>query len=98
MTLTHTRLFFVPLALQVEACALPDNVVISSDGKKVYVACEGEPSDDHEDKGPIDATANPDGMIGVVDVTYNDDGTLKVRTFSREFGERLELVQLWCGI
>eukprot|EP00967_Tisochrysis_lutea_P053640 scaffold66807_cov35-Tisochrysis_lutea.AAC.1 len=61
------------LHMQVEACPLPDNVVVNDDGSKVYVACEGEPSDG--DKGPLDNTnPNPAGAIGVVDVTYSSDG------------------------
>eukprot|EP00983_Pelagomonas_calceolata_P056270 1144519-Pelagomonas_calceolata.AAC.2 len=61
------------LHVQVEACPLPDNVVVNNDGSKVYVACEGEPSDDEE--SPLDDTiTNPAGAIGVVDVTYSSDG------------------------
>ncbi|KAF5827253.1 hypothetical protein DUNSADRAFT_1060, partial [Dunaliella salina] len=59
--------------VEVEACPLPDNVVVNDDGSKVYVACEGEPSDG-ANSGPLEDPANPEGAIGVVTVTYNNDG------------------------
>ncbi|MFO0744952.1 MAG: choice-of-anchor I family protein [Myxococcota bacterium] len=40
--------------------ALPDNVVISPNGRWVLAACEGEPSDDY--------TRDPEGSIAVIDV------------------------------
>ena len=73
-----TLIWQVSMFVQVTTCALPDNVVISSNGTKVYVACEGEASDE-ENTGPIDDPINPEGMIAVVDVTYDNDGAFEVR-------------------
>lgn len=70
----HTPSFH---SVQVTGCALPDSVAITADGKMVVIACEGEPTDNGENEGP-NKLENPEGMIGIVDVTYEEDGTFKV--------------------
>ena len=44
----------------VEVGALPDNVVFTPDGKKLLVACEGEPSQDYQ--------SDPEGVVAVIDI------------------------------
>lgn len=53
---------------------MPDNIVFSKNGSKLYVACEGEPST--QSIAPSDPLvgANPPGEIGVVAVTRTASG------------------------
>ena len=55
---------------EVQVAAMPDMVTFSSDGKKLYVACEGEPSSQEVVGSDPNSGANPSGAFVIVTVAW----------------------------
>ncbi|KAG2500145.1 hypothetical protein HYH03_001727 [Edaphochlamys debaryana] len=58
--------------VRVPGCAMPDSVAWTKDGRRLIIACEGEPSTQGDASTGSDPTIdpNPSGAIGIVYVTW----------------------------
>ena len=55
-------------------CIATAQITFSADGKKLYLACEGEPSTQDTLGSDPNTGANPSGTVDIVNVSWNSTG------------------------